>query len=177
MRSALGTCCRRRFRARVIYGAVVVASGSYSGGREAALFLWWRCRSGRRAAAGCPSLYSEGVICRPSRGAIFFFRRLVPARGCPHSPRRCKAVRGRRAGCFPVMGLGMRRRGLCSDGSLPETVFARVAARRSQNDTQSRDTGTSTRETQRICNHLCRDSSITYNCSASVVAAGGTALR
>ena len=62
--------------------------GSSSGGRRRARGCpcLVALQEGPVGGCGCPFLYSDEVIRRPSRGAIFFFRRLVPARR-PHTRR------------------------------------------------------------------------------------------
>ena len=155
-------------------------AGPPSGGRRRARGLpsHWRCSCERPAGGcGCSSLYSEGVICRPSRGATFVFRGCVPTRRLPYTLALRVVRGGRRTGAAARWVLACIERGLCSDGSLPETVFARVAARRSQNDTQSAIQARADRETQRNCNHSCPDSTIANNQSCCVVAASGTAVR
>ena len=75
------------------------------------------------------------------------------------------------------MGLRMCRRGLCSDGSLPETVCRGSPLGGAKMTLSLAIQARADRETQRNCNHSCPDSTIANNQSCCVVAASGTASR
>ena len=96
-----------------------------------------------RVGCGCPSLYSGGVIRRPSRGADFGVTRLSARERLPWfdgaaGERPAGGGRLSRDGSWHASQRSVLGRILARDG------LSRVAARRSQNDTQVRDIGTST---------------------------------